>query len=167
MRSRDESGVTLIELVIAIVIISIGLAALTATIINTTRHSADPIIQQQAYAIAQSYMEELQSEAFCDPDNSLDCYSYITSSACTTGTVEALRANFDDVCDYRTLNGPAADVNGPIASLADYNVQVTIGDTGVNYNGLLSNSGQVVRIDVDVTHSSGVAVNLFAYKANY
>ena len=170
MRSRYESGVTLIELVIAIVIISIGLAALTATIINTSRHSADPIIQQQAYAIAQSYMEEIQSQPFCDPDVSLDCYSYFNtspSSACSSSTVEALRANFDDVCDYKTLNGPAADVTGPIASLADYNVQVTIGDTGVNFNGLLSNSGQVVRIDVDVTHSGGVAVNLFAYKANY
>jgi MSHA pilin protein MshD len=174
MKSRIVPGVTLIELVIAIVVIGIGLAALTATIINTTSHSADPVIQTQAYAIAQSYMEEILSQPFCDPnDYSLDCNADCTASACGActgstvigGGAEA-RATYDDVCDYEPISEAASDINGPIAGLSDYSVTVTIGDTGVNFNGLSSNSGQVVRIDVDVTHSSGMAVNLFAYKAN-
>lgn len=175
MRSRSVTGVTLIELVIAIVIIGIGLTALTATIINMTRHSADPVVQQQANAIAQSYMEEILSQPFCDPnDKSLDCHTDCTANACssctgntvTGGGIET-RKTYDDVCDYKALNGVASDINGPIAELSDYTVAVTVNDSGVNFNGLLSNSGQVVRIDVTVTHSSGYSTNLFAYKTNY
>jgi MSHA pilin protein MshD len=169
------SGVSLIELIIAIVIIGIGLTALTATIINTIRHSADPLIQQQANAIAQSYLEEILSQPFCDPnDFSSDCFTDCTASACSAcsgGTVTGgggeTRATYDDVCDYEPINEATADINGPIASLSEYTVTVTIDDTGVNFNGLASNSGQVVRIDVDVTHGNGSAVNLSAYKVNF
>ena len=175
MNHRPPTGVSLIELVIAIVIIGIGLTALTATIINTTRHSADPVIEQQAYAIAQSYMEEILSQPFCDPnDFSLDCATDCLASACGScsgstvpgGGGEA-RATFDDVCDYEPVNEATADINGPIAALSDYTVTVTIDDTGENFNGLASNSGQVVRVEVEVTHSSGVILNLYAYKANF
>ena len=173
--TRFTSGVSLIELVIAIVIIGIGLAALTATIIETTRHSADPMIQQQAYAIAQSYLEEILSQPFCDPnDFSLDCHADCTAGACgacsgstVPGGGGEVRATFDDVCDYEPVDGVASDINGPIASLSNYTVTVTIDDSGINLNGLSSDSGEVVRVDVNVTYSSGYAINLFAYKTNY
>lgn len=175
MRSKFASGVSLIDLILAIVIIGIALAALTATIIETIRHSADPMIQQQANAIAQSYLEEILSQPFCDPnDFSLDCHASCTASACSacSGSTAAggggeTRATFDDVCDYEAADGAAADINGPIASLSDYTVTVTIDDSGVNFNGLASNSGQVVRIDISIVHRTGYTTNLFAYKVNY
>lgn len=169
------SGVTLVELVIAIVVIAIGLAALTVTIINMTQHSADPVIQQQANAIAQSYMEEILSQPFCDPnDFSIDCHTACVASACgscsgstTPGGAAEVRATYDDVCDYNSINNqPASDINGAIPSLSDYSVTVTVDDSGVNFNGLDSNSGQVVRIRVGVTHSGGYSTNLTAYKVN-
>ena len=174
MKSRS-SGVTLVELVIAIVVIGIGLAALMAIITNLTRRSADPVIQQQSYAIAQSYMEEILSQPFCDPnDFSIDCHTACVASACgscsgstTPSGAAETRATYDDVCDYNSINNqPASDINGAIPSLSGYSVTVTVNDTGVNFNGLNSNSGQVVRIQVGVTHSGGYSTNLTAYKVN-
>ena len=174
MKSRS-SGVTLVELVIAIVVIGIGLAALMAIITNLTGRSADPVIQQQSYAIAQSYMEEILSQPFCDPnDFSIDCHTACVASACgscsgstTPSGAAETRATYDDVCDYNSINNqPASDINGAIPSLSGYSVTVTVNDTGVNFNGLNSNSGQVVRIQVGVTHSGGYSTNLTAYKVN-
>ena len=69
MNNNNNSGFTLIELIIAIVLISIGLLGLLALILQSTRYSVDPMIQQQAYAIAQSQMEEVLSQPFCDADS--------------------------------------------------------------------------------------------------
>ena len=176
MNRKLFSGVTLIELIVAIVIIGIGLAAMTSVIITTTRHSADPLIQQQAYSIAQSYMEEILSQPFCDPnDFSINCNSDCVASACgscsgstTPGGGAEIRSSFDDVCDYNSINNePASDIYGPIASLSDYSVNVTVDDTGVNFNGLLSNSGQVVLIAVDVARGNTFTTRLTAYKTNF
>ena len=176
MNNNKNLGVTLIELVMAIVVISIGLTALLATIIHTTSRSADPMVQQQAIAIAQSYMEEILAEPFCDWNDlgTTDCYTSCTSNACsscTGGTIPGgageSRSTYDDVCDFNGINEAAADITGPITDLADYTVEVTVIDTDLNFNGLVSNSGQVVQIDVGVTHSTGFSANLTTYKANY
>lgn len=175
MKRKYSCGVSLVELVIVIIVLGVGLTALVSTIITTTQHSADPQVQQQAYAVAQSYMEEILSQPFCDPnDFSTDCFTDCTVSACGTcsgGTTPAgggeTRATYDDVCDYEPINEAASDINGPIASLSDYTVTVTIDDTGVNFNGLLSNSGQVLQIDVDVSHTTGFSTSLTSFKSNF
>ena len=46
--SRSASGFTLIELIIFIVIISVGLAGVLLIFDTVTRHSADPIRAKQA-----------------------------------------------------------------------------------------------------------------------
>ncbi len=54
-----QNGATLIELIITIVVISSALVGILSIINITTRHSADPVVQQQAIAIAESYLEEI------------------------------------------------------------------------------------------------------------
>lgn len=168
----ERRGFTLIELVIAIVVLSIGATTLLTLIINTTRDSADPVIQEQAFAIAQSYMEEILTHPFCDPDFSTDCRTdCFDANACTACSLsEGSRSLFDDVCDYNGLSDNGAeDFLGSIAGLTPYIVDVTVADNSVTLNGLLSSSGQVVRIDVRVRHSglSEVDATLIAYKVNF
>jgi MSHA pilin protein MshD len=176
------AGFTLIELVIAIAILAIGASALVVLINSATRHSLDPLVRQQANAIAQSYLEEALLSPFCDPDISTNCPAACTVSPCGSASCTSLemsggvpdRPNFDDICDYNSINdtsGPVDRDGNPLSPsiLGSYNVRVNVVDTGVTLNGLNSNNGQVVRVDVIVTNDNlrDLNVMLSAYKANY
>ena len=167
-------GFTLIELVVAIVILSIGATAFIVLINQSTRRSVDPVIIQQANAIAQSYLEEIMLNPFCDPDLSTDCPAFCsggnTCSICTAS--EASRDVYDDICDYRGVN----DTNGaldrdenPIAGLGSYNINITVNDTTAALNGLSAANNEVMRIDVNVTHDTFTELdfNLSGYRTNY
>jgi MSHA pilin protein MshD len=175
-----QRAFSLIEVVFALVVLSVGVVAFLTLINQSVRHSADPMVLQQANAIAQSYLEEALLNPFCDPDNfSTDCPSACTASnACTAcSTLETSsgnpdRPNFDDVCDYGAINDTsgARSQNGTaITGLEDYNVDVVVDDSGVVVSGVSSATGGVVRIDVTVTHDSIPSLNLTVsgYRTNF
>ena len=186
---NKNHGFTLIELIVGIVILSIGTVAFITLINNTTRNSVDPQIRVQGNAIAQAYLEEIMLSSFCDPNwdpdldldgdpltNPQNCPTDCTASACNTckasgtGWVTETRSTYDDVCDYTgIINATATDRNGlTLGAVGDFNVTVTINDDEISlHTGATSNAGQVVRIDVDVTHSSGRSIQLSSFKTNY
>ena len=59
-----QRGMTLVELVIAIVIIGIAAATLYSVMASLTGRSADPLLETQSLHLAESLMEELQSGPF-------------------------------------------------------------------------------------------------------
>jgi MSHA pilin protein MshD len=151
-----------------------GTAAFMSLILATTQHSADPMVQQQAHAIAQAYIEEVLAQPFCDPDFSVDCRADCTSaSACTVcNTVEGTRSSYDAVCDFNGLNDStgARDFAGAlVGGLSDYNASVTVNDSGVTLSGLSSATGQIVEVTVSVTHDTvtTATATVTAYKTNY
>lgn len=175
---NNNSGFTLIELVITIVILALGVTAFTRLMNASTIASVDPMVRQQAHAIAQSYLEEVLLNSFCDPNLSTDCPAFCTgANICSTcgGTASPAppesRPDFDDVCDYNGLTDTGArnQLDTALAALSAYNVVVTVDDNNVNLQGLSSASGQVVRVDVNVTHSSNpnVDVTMSAYRTNF
>jgi MSHA pilin protein MshD len=109
---------TLIELILSMVIISIAVTGVLSVITLSVRNSADPLIQQQALAIAEGYMEEILLQAYSDPDGT---------------NVGETRATFDNVADYNNLNNTGAhDQNGgSISNLTMYNVSVSVADQAV------------------------------------
>jgi MSHA pilin protein MshD len=68
---RRQTGLTLIELIIFIVIICVGLAGITVTYDVVVRGSADPMVRKQALVIAESLLLEIEQQAFtwCDPQD--------------------------------------------------------------------------------------------------
>ena len=52
-----QKGISLIELVIFIVILSVALTGITLIYINTTRYSADPMVRIRSIELAQSTLE--------------------------------------------------------------------------------------------------------------
>ena len=175
----NNRGFTLIELVVAIVILGIG----TATFINllnaSTTSSIDPMVRQQANAAARAYLEEILLKPFCDPDLvttdcPTDCNSGNTcsSAVCTENTGGAeTRATFDDVCDYENLpDNVVRDQTGADIGLTDYEVTVTVyDDTNADLNGLTGAARQSLRVDVNVTHTSNpnVDVTVTGYRTNF
>jgi len=62
---RNQTGLTLIELIITIVVLSVGVVGIVLAYGQIVSSSADPVRTQQAVAIAESYMEEILGR-YCD-----------------------------------------------------------------------------------------------------
>jgi len=163
-QSCRARGLSLVELIVSIVIVGVGVAGILSVMNLTTQRSADPMIQQQAQLIAESYLEEILLKKFYDPDTDTVC----------TGTTEGSRSSYDNVCDYNGLNDSAGARNQlgtVVTGLEGYNVAVTVTGDGTVALGSLNNTGavRVLRVDVIVTHDnfSGMTVPLTGYRTNY
>ena len=150
MKSRMR-GVTLVELIVSIVIISIAVTSVLGVLSAVATNSAGAMLQQQAVSIASGYLNEVLQKSFNDPDG--------------VGSVEASRNLFDDVNDYTALPDTVVrDQNGnAIAGLGQFGVTVSV--VPGNLNGLTA--AQARRVDVTVTHPSIPAVMLSGYRTLY
>lgn len=146
---------TLIELVIAIVVVAIALTGAFALVDTTARRSADPMLERQATSIAEAYLEEILQQAYLDPDDGAVCPA-----------PEATRSRWDNVCDYAGLvdAGARDQTDAPIEGLDGYRIEVAI-DRGASLGGLIGDAS-VLRIDVTVFDPLGRPVRLSAYRSN-
>jgi MSHA pilin protein MshD len=113
---------------------------------STVATSADPVLQHQATAIAEAYMEEILLKDFAiGPGNT--------------------RPTFDDVRDYNSLPDTVVrDQFGvAIGALSDYDITVSVGADGLNGIAAIDS----LRIDITVSHASIDPVLLSGYRTNY
>lgn len=146
--SKPQSGVTLVELLVSIVIVSIAASGVLGVLSMTTAASADPMIRHQAAAIAEAYLEEIMLKPVTDPDG-------------VDG--EAARADYDDLDDYDGLADAGArdQFGSPIAGLANYNVVVSVAPS----SGLPSvPAADALRVDVVVSHTADINFVLSGYR---
>ncbi|MBN1140751.1 MAG: type II secretion system protein [Deltaproteobacteria bacterium] len=120
-------GMTLIELIVSIVVVGIALSALLGVFVTVVSRSADPLIQAQAQAVAESYLEEILLKPCVDPG----------------GPPETGRSDYDDVMDYNGLSEPATNQFGAAVGLNDYQVEVA-----VSSQNLSSVPGRLVTVTV-------------------
>lgn len=168
-------GVTLIELVVTIVVISIGVTGILLVLDRNTRESGRPVVEHQAVAVAEAYLEEILAKAFCDPDTATcspgpgNAPGTASCQVCTpTPPAEASRASYDNVCDYNGLSdtGARSQDDVPIPGLEAYTVQVQV-DSGAALNGLSGADCEVLGVTVNVSGPFGVAVALSGFRTNY
>jgi MSHA pilin protein MshD len=143
-----QRGVTLIELIVSIVIVTIAVGAILGTLSTTTSGSADPMLRHQAVAIAEAYLEEIMLRPLSDP-NGIDG--------------EVLRAEFDDIDDYDGLaDAGARDQFGNLlANLGEYNIAVSVAPSGALPGVPASDT---LRIDVEVSWRNDIDFVLSAYR---
>ena len=157
LHRKRTVGFTLVEMIVAITVISIALAATMSVFSLTVSSSADPIQPKQAMLVAESMLEEILLKPYANPDG-----GYV--AACTT-TCD--RARFDDVKDYHNYasNGVYAldDLSTRVAGLEAYAVSVTVADSTTTANANTS-TGQRVTVTVSV---GGNAYTLTGYRFNY
>lgn len=144
---------TLIELVVAIVVVAISLTGTLMLVDTTTRRSADPMLERQAISIAQAYLEEVLQKAFVDPDDGTLCPA-----------AEASRTLYDNVCDYDGLDelGARDQTGGAISGLDGYRIEIDV-DTTASLGGL-SGPADVLRVDALVTDPLGRPVLVSGYR---
>lgn len=150
----SNQGFTLLEILVTIVVLAIAATTIMGVFISTTSQSASPVIQQQAIAIAEAYMEEIRLQQFADPTDPE-----------TGGAEEGSRANYDDIQDYNgTVNGAVSDQNGvAIPELSGYSITVSV--TGTAFSGI--SSANAMLIDIAVDHAAIDPIQLSSFRVNY
>lgn len=175
---RRTCGATLVELIVFIVVIGAGLAGILAVMNLTNRASADPLIQKQALAIAEAYLEEVLAMPFtyCDPDDPAAADA-LNAAACTTaenigaegGETRAGTPPFDNVSDYSALPaGVPATLDGTvIGGLDAYQVSVAIVQHSLTDGANAVPAAASLRVTVTVTGPVGTSVMLDGYRTRY
>ncbi len=175
-----QAGISLIELIMFIVIVSIALAGILLVMNQTTGHSADALVRKQSLAIAESLLEEVELMPFtwCDP-NDASAVSATGYASCTASQQNAdsypnpesrgsLTDPLDNVVDYTGYSmSPIVDINGNgIGGLTDYSASVAIAHVGTSFLGAADNDAGL-QITVTVTAPDGSQLKLDGYRARY
>ncbi len=156
-RAAFQAGVTLIELVVSIVVLSVAITGIMMVMTQTVASSADPMLRDQATAIAKSYMEEILSQPLTDPDG----------GELNGPEAGETRATYDDVWDYHNLNnnsGALDQSGGAVTGLNSYNIAVTITSTTAGPGA----GSPASRISIMVTHDGQASINIpiVSYRLN-
>ena len=173
-RSR---GLSLIELVIFIAVVSAALAGVLAVFIQSTGTSADPMLRRQSLAIAEALLEEasLMPFTFCDGDDTnvttatstADCKSGAEAIGPEAGESRFTTSQFDHVNDYGgyAMKSIVDITNTAVAGLSGYRASVAV--TAATLNTLTAASGDVLRISVTVTDPRGGTLTLDGYRTRH
>jgi MSHA pilin protein MshD len=190
--SRRQRGVTLVELVLFIVIVSIAVAGILQLLRSSSAASADPLRRKQALMIAEALLEEVQlaQYTYCDP-SSPDASIATSVAACTiperfgqgggsgAGQEPVGSRPYDNVNDYAAAantpvaafnaGGVLADANGVALNVSGYSASLTIipenlGDIASNNSA--ADVGDVLRISVTVSYDNQ-SLTLDGYRTRY
>ena len=193
---HKQRGISLIELIMFIVIVSVALAGILLVMNTVTRSSADPLIHKQALAIAESLLEEIELMpfTFCDPDDpAAGLATTVDTTACTApvggeavgpeaGETRYSATPFDNVNDYdgcqmntgtangcdTTGNNGIRDIGGNlIGPAAGYSAAVSITLAGLTLVPALPTDADALRITVTVTGPDGTPVVVEGIRTRY
>ena len=188
LTKRGMGGVSLVELIVFIVIVSVSVAGVLLAINTATRSGTDPMIRKNAIAIAEGMLEEvsLMPFTFCDandPQATTATSSAVGAAGCTSAaTVNAIGPEagetryasatpFDHVDDYNGFSmNPIVDItNTAIGTLTSYSATVSVAATALGSIAATDAQGQAnaLLITVTVSGPQNTTVVLQGYRTKY
>lgn len=149
MMQQHQQGLSLIELLIFIIVVSVGVVGILSVFNLTVKTSADPVVRKQAITVAEAMLDEVLAKDF--------------TAGGYSGTD---RAQFDDVSDYAgyTQSGIKAIDGSAISGLESYSVTVTVDATTATIGAVGAPNTKSVTVSVT---GGGNAVTLIGYRMNY
>lgn len=145
MTNRPQTGFTLIELVIFMIVVSIAVVGILSVMNTVVKSSADPMLRKQAATLADSILEEILLKPYQDPDD-------------LPNIVESGRDTYDDVDDYNGLN--QTTFTDLPSTLSAYVIGIVVAAPAA-VNGIT-----MKKIVVTMTGGSEV-ISMTGYRANY
>ncbi|HBF07028.1 MAG TPA: hypothetical protein DHW71_12845 [Gammaproteobacteria bacterium] len=114
-RFNRKRGFTLVELVIAIAVAGVVISGVVVTSAELVRRTADPMMAVQRVHIAQSYLDEIESQEFA-----------LSGANCSQPA--GGRSEYTHICQYRAIsNSQVQDQFGNVpAGLTNYSVSVAV-----------------------------------------
>lgn len=175
---KNQKGISLIELIIFIMILSVALTGITLVYINTTRNSADPLVRIRAVELAQSTLEEVllkkydentptgggcvkygATDTLCVAPTYASQPNAFSTTALQTEAGETIRSLYDDVDDFNNKlycgdNVVAANTACPTLTCEDL---IDLSGTNIKTN----YAGFSVCIKVSFAGGVGTEINNF------
>lgn len=151
---RQQRGVSLIELVVFIVLVSIGLGALLSVFNQSVVQSVDPVVRIKAIEKAQALMDEILARKFDEntPTGGIPACDSADGVACAG---IASDTDYDDVGDYHGYS----DNSDPRFQVT---AQVMLGGDDL---GIASSRARLIRVTVSMPGLD--ELTLSAYKVNF
>ena len=145
---QRRRGFTLIEAIVAIVVVSVALTGVLLAVRTSVMNSADPVVQRQMLAIAQQYMEEIALKPYAPAANS--------------APVGCARDTYNDIGDYHGYSSSTiCAIDGTaIAALSGYSVGITVAA------GTLGGVAAAKKITVTVTRGTQTLI-LTGWRTDY
>ena len=146
---QRANGFTLIEMIVAIVVLGVGLVGVLGAFRMATRSSGDLAVRKQMIALAEDLMEEVQLKPY--------------ASTANAAPAPCARNTFNDVSDYNgyATTGQVCSLDGsPLPALSGYNVRITVAAAS------LGGVAATLRIDVTVSRDSD-SVTLTGWRTGY
>jgi len=181
----SQRGLSLIELLVFIVVVGIAVTGVLSVFSLNARTSADPVVQKQALAIADSLLEEVLSKpyTYCDPDDAnvetaqnalvgpLGCATTPEAMGPELAQGESRNANltpFDNVNDYNNfqmLNGIVDPSGNAVPDLNGYRALVQVQPPAVPLTNIPAS--ETLFVTVTVTGPGNHSVTLSGYRTRY
>jgi MSHA pilin protein MshD len=165
-----QHGITLIEQIVFIIIVSVGVVGLISVMNPMIRNSGDPMVTKQFVAIAESLLNEILHQPFtwCDPDdaNASTAQAY---GGCAGNAQNAMGPTpagetrdgssgsfFDNVRDYAgfAMDDMADPAGGSI--ITGYRAEVAMAEDGATF-GLAADAALQITVTVCRTTAPSTA----------
>lgn len=187
-----QAGLTMVELIMFIVIVSVSVAFLAGTLGNLNARSADPFLRKQAMLRAESLLEEvsLAHFTFCHPSDA-NAETATSDAGCANLASQEAAGHpagetrpYFNINDYVSAYGTPAsftagdtsaegrivtDVTGALMLPSGFSARVTVtpvagfGPAGFQ----IGAGGEVLHIRVEVGYGAGQRVTLDRYRTRY
>lgn len=146
--ARRGRGFTLIEALLAIVVLAFGLVGILAAFKTVGKSSADPLVHKQMGAIAQEFLEEIRLKPYA-----------VAANAAPSGCA---RDTYNDTLDYHgySATGICALDGTAIAALTRYSVSISV------VSGTLSGIAAARKITITVT-TGNQSLTLVGWRTDY
>ncbi|SCX84941.1 type IV pilus modification PilV family protein [Thiohalorhabdus denitrificans] len=185
--ARPEAGLTLVELVVAMVVIAVGATAVLLLLGQGFRSSPDPQLRIKAVELGQSYMEEAFTKAWDEATPPGGGCVDAGDTACSGGPAAVCpgscgrdggedRGTENDVDDFHGLaEGTACGHAAPLRDAsgnerpgryAGYCVEIAVA-VGVGSELPDVRPDDAKRIDVTVTDPRGLSTTFSTYRLNF
>lgn len=151
-----QLGVTLIELIIFIVLISFSLGAMMAVFNYSTRNSVDPIVNVRMLEIAQSQLDRVLARKYAENTPSGGVPACAPCTAIGTDSGEVVPDSFDDIDDFDGYG--AVDASG-----YSYVINVVSGAPGLAGNPV----SQRITVTVTAPIPTVSPLSLTSYRVNF